>query len=205
MDDDAAKRLVRESYNQISHAYRGDAVDAATNYPAWIDDLVAGLSDGDPVLDLGCGNGIPVSQVLSERFDVTGVDISDVQVERARRLAPRATFHRADMTQIHFPPGTFAAVVSLFALIHVPVAQQPRLIKRISSWLRPDGRLLATVGHMAWTGTEDNWHGARMYWSQADAATYAQWLDDAGFDIVSQRFIPEGDTGHELIVAIRAC
>jgi trans-aconitate methyltransferase len=203
MDDAAAKRLVRDGYNQISHAYRGDAVAAGTSYPAWIDDLVAGLNDGDPVLDLGCGNGIPVSQVLSERFDITGIDISDVQVERARRLAPRATFRRADMTQIHFRPQTFAAVVSLFALIHVPVAQQPRLIERISGWLRPGGQLLATVGHIAWTGTEDNWHGARMYWSQADAASYAQWLDDAGFDIVSRRFIPEGHTGHELIVAIR--
>lgn len=204
MDDDAAKRLVRASYNQISHAYRGDAVATGTNYSAWIDDLAARLSDGDPVLDLGCGNGIPASQVLSERFEVTGVDISDVQVERARRLVPRATFHRADMTQIDFPPATFAAVVSLFALIHVPVSQQPRLIERIGGWLRPGGQLLVTVGHTAWTGTEDNWHGARMYWSQADAATYAQWLDAAGFAIVTRRFIPEGRTGHELIVAIRA-
>jgi hypothetical protein len=32
-------------------------------------------------------------------------------------------------------------------------------------------------------------------WSQADAATSAQWLD-AGFAIVRQNFVPEGDAGH---------
>ncbi len=40
-----------------------------------------------------------------------------------------------------------------------------------------------------------------MYWSQADAATHAQWLD-AGFAIARQNFVPEGDAGHELFVAI---
>jgi trans-aconitate methyltransferase len=155
------------------------------------------------VLDLGCGNGVPVCQLLSERFDVTGVDISDVQIQRARRLVPRAAFHRADMTEIDVPPATFTAVVSLFALIHLPIAQQPHMFERIAGWLRPGGQLLATVGHHAWTGTDENWHGGSMYWSQADAATYARWLEDTGFDIVQQAFIPEGDTGHELFLAAR--
>jgi cyclopropane fatty-acyl-phospholipid synthase-like methyltransferase len=204
MDDDAAKRLVRDGYNQISHSYRGDTIALGTHYPAWINTLTAGLSDGDPVLDLGCGNGLPVSRLLSERFTVTGVDISDMQVQRARRLVPRATFHRADMTEIELPPASFTAVVSLFALIHLPVAQQPPMIQRIAGWLRRGGHLLATVGHTAWTGIDQNWHGGRMYWSQADAATYARWLDQVGFDIVQQSFIPEGETGHELFLAIRA-
>jgi hypothetical protein len=108
------------------------------------------------------------------------------------------------MTEVVFPPASFTAVVSLFALIHIPIAHQRPLIQRIASWLRPGGRLLAIVGHTAWTGTEDNWHGGRMYWSQTDAATYAQWLDDAGFDIVQRSFISEGDSGHELFIAVRA-
>jgi Methyltransferase domain len=97
-------------------------------------------------------------------------DHAATQLERARRLAPRATFHRADMTEVVFPPASFTAVVSPFPLIRIPIAQQRPLIQRIAGWLCPGGRLLAIVGHRAWTGTEDNWHGARMYWSQADAA-----------------------------------
>jgi len=43
------------------------------------------------------------------------VDISDVQIERARRLVPGATFIRADVTEIDFPAAGFDAVVCLYA------------------------------------------------------------------------------------------
>lgn len=95
------------------------------------------------------------------------------------------SFHRADMTEADFPAASFAAIVSFFALIHVPIAEQPRLIQRISGWLRPRGLLLATLGHDAWTGTEEDWHGATMYWSQADADTYNRWLEGAGLVVLS--------------------
>jgi len=32
------------------------------------------------VLDIGCGNGVPATRLLAERFDVIGVDISEVQI-----------------------------------------------------------------------------------------------------------------------------
>ncbi len=138
MDAETAKRLVREGYNEVSHLYRGDTLPEGGGYAEWVRDVTRGLNEGDPVLDLGCGNGIPVSQWLSSRFNVTGVDISDVQIERARALVPTATLHRADMTRIRFEPATFAAIVSLFALIHVPVAEQAGLIRRMATWLRPE-------------------------------------------------------------------
>jgi Methyltransferase domain len=62
--------------------------------------------------------------MLAERFDVTGVDISGVQISRAQRLVPTGTFLRADIASLEFPPASFDAVVSFFALIHVPVEEQ---------------------------------------------------------------------------------
>ncbi|MFI7433013.1 class I SAM-dependent methyltransferase [Micromonospora haikouensis] len=80
------------------------------------------------------------------------------------------------------PPGSFDAIICLYALIHLPLPEQPRLVGRIATWLRPGGWLLATVGDSAWTGTEKNWLGgpAAMWWSQADASTYRSWLREAG-------------------------
>ena len=43
-----------------------------------------------------------------------------------------------------------------------------------------------------------------MYWSHADRETYLAWLKDAGFDVLWTRFIPEGDSGHTLVLAKRA-
>jgi len=105
------------------------------------------------VLDLGCGNGIPAAKWLSDNgFRVTGVDLSDTMVERARQLVPGATFLRGDATlveEVDFEVSTFDAVVSFYALIHVPITDQPGIIASAARWLRPGGLFVATVGHTA--------------------------------------------------------
>jgi hypothetical protein len=113
--------------------------------------------------------------IFEGRDRVTGVDISPVQVRRARSLVPAATFRCADATTVRFPARSFDAVVLL----------------------------LATVGHQAWTGSEEDWHGATMWWSHADAATYRTWLTDAGLHIEAEEFFPEGNSGHAVFWAVR--
>jgi cyclopropane fatty-acyl-phospholipid synthase-like methyltransferase len=158
------------------------------------------------VLDLGCGCGVPVARRLAQRYAVTGVDLSPVQVERARGLVPNATFIRADMSSIVFPEASFDAIVCLYALIHLPVAEQPALIRAVHRWLRPGGLFLATLGHQAWTGLEKDWLGVKggdMWWSHADAATYRRWLADVGLTVEQETFVPEGAGGHTFFVATR--
>lgn len=200
---------VRAGYNVLSRAYRADTADEATQrqYAGWLDYVRGRVPAGGEVLDLGCGNGIPASKWLSDNgLRVTGVDLSDTMVDRARELVPGATFLRGDVAQVEevdFEAAAFDAVVSFFALIHVPVADQARVIARIGRWLRPDGLFLATVGHAAWTGVETDWlgGGADMWWSHPDATTYRAWIESAGLTIAEERFVPEGDGGHTLFVA----
>jgi 2-polyprenyl-3-methyl-5-hydroxy-6-metoxy-1,4-benzoquinol methylase len=197
--------FVRRGYDALSWRYRDDD-DSPTNHVAWARELGEQLQPGARVLDLGCGNGVPLSRDLSlTGFHVTGIDASAVQIERASRLVPAAEFLQADMTTVEFDECAFDAVVCLYAIIHLPLADQPLLLQRIARWLRPGGWLLATTGHDAWTGTESGWLGgeADMWWSQADAATYRTWIADAGLTIVDQRFVPEGASGHELFLARR--
>jgi ubiquinone/menaquinone biosynthesis C-methylase UbiE len=195
--------LVRSGYNAISLDYRGDD-DSAREYEPWLAGLQERIPRGGQVLDIGCGCGIPVARRRAAAgHHVTGLDISDVQIERARRLVPSAVFLRADAMDMDFPPGSFDAVVCLYSLIHMPLDRQPLLLGSIARWLRPDGWILAVTGQDAWTGTEDNWLGgpAPMWWSQADAATYRTWLTQAGLKVTSQQFVPEGDGGHALFWA----
>lgn len=159
------------------------------------------LHDGDQVLDLGCGCGVPATAILAERYAVTGVDISPVQIARAQQLVPRARFQCTDMATLEFPPQSFAAIVSFYAMIHLPLDEQPGIFKNIHLWLKPGGYLLATVGSGAWTGTEGDWLGAPMYWSHADGATYLTWLEETGFEVRWMRFVPEGRGGHTLVLA----
>src|SRR5690606_3426858 len=183
----------RRGYDIISYAYRGDNA-ADGDYRRWITRFQRYLTRSGTVLDLGSGCGIPVCRILDEAgHSVTGVDISDVQIERARQLVPRATFIRADATQVAFPAASFDGVVCLYALIHIPLSEQLPLLRRIAGWLRPGGALLITTGYTSWTGMEANWHGAPMWWSHADVATYRSWLREARLQIAGEDFVSDGD------------
>jgi SAM-dependent methyltransferase len=205
VEGDDPREVVRRGYDAVSvrydQEYGGD-----TKYQAWLGELRGRIPAGGAVLDLGCGSGLPVARNLNEAgYRVTGVDISDVQIRRARELIPQAEFVHADITAVEFSPDSFAAVVSFFALIHLPLEDQLPVLKRIASWLRPGGLFVATTGYWAWTGTEENWlgGGAPMWWSHADVATYRSWISQAGLSIEREEFVPEGDGGHALFWALR--
>lgn len=202
------KDIVREGYDRVSFAYREDHPDVSGDsyrqYKAWIDELSALIDEGASVLDLGCGCGAPAAQLLARRFRVTGADISPVQIERAKRLVPNVSFICGDMCELSFPSRTFDAVVCFYAMIHVPVEEQQTLLGNIWDWMKPGGYFLLSAGHRAWTGEETDWmgvEGATMYWSHADRDTYVRWLEDTGFIVIWDRFIPEGNSGHSLILA----
>ena len=192
--------IVRRGYDALSVRY-DEQCGGETKYGPWLSELRERIPAGGAVLDLGCGSGVPVARDLAAAgYRVTGVDVSDVQVRRARELVPQAEFVRADVTAIDFGPASFDAVVALYVLIHLPLEDQPPLLARIAGWLRPGGLCLATTGYRAWTGADENWlgGGAPMWWSHADAATYRTWITQAGLSIEREEFAPEGDAGHAL-------
>ncbi|HEU5434137.1 MAG TPA: class I SAM-dependent methyltransferase, partial [Thermomicrobiales bacterium] len=137
------KRLVAAGYDRI-----------AERYAAWTGEALAGqrercvrllmeaLPAGADVLDLGCATGVPVTRALARRFRVVGVDHSARSVALARRRVPAATFVHADMTQLDLPPARFDAVVSFYAITHVPRDEHPALLAAIARWLRPGGHFI---------------------------------------------------------------
>src|SRR5215469_16168286 len=174
MEVEDPKGIVRRGYDAISVRYDAWS-DGDTKYRGWLSELGELMPEGASVLDLGCGSGLPVARDLTTAgFHVTGVDISAVQIQRAQELVPDAQFLLADISCVEFESESFDAVVSFFALIHVPLDDQRALLSRVASWLRPGGLFVATTGYWAWTGYEENWldGGAPMWWSHADAATY---------------------------------
>lgn len=205
----AARRdLVRRGYDAISVAYRSDDGQAASSsaedvrrYAGWVAELAGRLPAGATVADLGCGIGLPATLALTGHgLRVIGVDFSAVQLARARHLVPAARLVQADMTALHLRPASLDAVVSFYALIHVPLADQQALFPRIRNWLRPGGYLLAITGAQHWTGT-GRYLGADMFWDHADTATYLDWLAAARLTPAWHRYIPEGGSGHSLILA----
>ncbi|KAF7341736.1 S-adenosyl-L-methionine-dependent methyltransferase [Mycena sanguinolenta] len=113
----------------------------------YIADLVKKLPAGADVLELGCGAGVPATQVLIEHgLNVTGNDISAAQIALARIHVPKATLIQGDMLGLDFAPGTFDAVLGFYSIFHLPKEEQAHMFEKIRGWLKPGGWLLCNLG-----------------------------------------------------------
>jgi cyclopropane-fatty-acyl-phospholipid synthase len=110
----------------------------------------ARLSDGQEILELGCGWG-SLSLYLAERFPnsrITGVSNSRTQKEfidseaRERGL-PNLSILTRDMNAFDIDAGRFDRVVSVEMFEHMKNYQA--LMARISRWLKPGGLLFVHI------------------------------------------------------------
>jgi SAM-dependent methyltransferase len=192
--------VVRRGYDAIAERYAEWASSFESPALRWLAMLEQRLPERSRVLELGCGGGGPATRALAARHDVVGVDISERQLERARRLVPEARFLRADATEVAFDPESFDAVVSLFMLGHVPRAKQRPLLGRIFGWLVPGGWLLATLGTAdADDEVEADWLGAPMFFASYDEEWNREALQSAGFVLEEARVVPVEEPGHGVV------
>jgi SAM-dependent methyltransferase len=189
------KKIVADGYDVIGARYAEQAIQSRTeDREHYTSVLLDGLPAGSEVLDLGCGAGLPTTSRLSQRFAVTGVDISRRQIERARSNVPNARFIEADMTGIELPPSSFDAVVAFYSIIHVPRDEHLGLMRSIAGWLRHGGLFTAAMtlsggpaehACEADHAYEEDWMGAPMYWSGFDGETNKRLVEQAGLSIIS--------------------
>jgi SAM-dependent methyltransferase len=101
------------------------------------------LSPETRVLDLCCGYGRHTNP-LSGKCDITGLDRSDVMLQRASSDATSAFFIRGDMRALPFEPGNFSAVLSLFSSFGYfdDESENYRVLQGIAETLTPGGRFL---------------------------------------------------------------
>ena len=107
----------------------------------------AGLTPGS-ALDLGCGEGADAIWLARQGWTVTGVDVSDVALDRARRHAAAAGVAiEFVLDDLAGSPGEFDLVTSFF--LHVPeAALRERTLLVAAASVAPGGTLLV-VGHAA--------------------------------------------------------
>ena len=203
---DPRTKLVGDGYDAMVDTWE-DWAGRITDDPrhAWSSDLAARLNDGDRILELGCGGGARETRELAARFELTGVDLSERQLEHARERVPGARFVRDDFTSIRFEPGSFDAVVSFYAFNHVPRELLAPLLARIHSWLASPGWLMTAFG----TGDEEEWTGdflgAPTFFSSFQPAVNSELVKNAGFTIERDEVVsitePEGPVQFQWILA----
>jgi len=205
---DPRTQVVERGYDAISDRFlewRDQIVDDPRR--EWSGALTSRLADGARILELGCGAGVPDTFLLAERFRVTGVDISEEQISRARANVLEADFIRADFTALELEPAQSDAVAAFYSLNHVPRDLLAGLLESIYSWLVPGGLLLAAFGTSdteSWTG---EWLGTTMFFSSFPPDTTRRMLSSAGFELLRDELTPmrepEGDVDFHWVLARR--
>lgn len=157
---------------------------------------------GSRVLDLGCGTGLPFDRFLVEKdFDVTGVDISEKHVKMARENVPEANFIEGDFFEISFEENTFDAVVSFYAIFHIPRQEHPELFAQIRKWVKEDGAVLITLGPEEMDNHQGEIGGQKMLWSSYAPEKNIELLEDAGLDILTTYTEDYRDENHFWVLA----
>ncbi|MBX9600149.1 MAG: class I SAM-dependent methyltransferase [Bryobacteraceae bacterium] len=95
------------------------------------------------VVDLGCGSGRWAARLLTEGYDVAGIDLSPAMIALARRHAPRAEFRRGSLLSARLPACD--AITSLGECINFAFHPRDRpeglrrFFDRVFQSLRPGG------------------------------------------------------------------
>jgi SAM-dependent methyltransferase len=173
--------------------------------------LVAEVATLKPglALDVGCGEGADAIWLARSGWTVTGIDVSDVALSRAREAAERAgaaiEWIRGDALQTPFAAGSFDLVSMQYPAL--PKAAGEAAVRALLETVRPGGLLLAVYHDL------DDEHREHMKSRGVDPADYfdaddlARLLGDA-FTIelraVEPRVDPPPDNPHIADVILRA-
>lgn len=178
------KRVVERGYDQVAQDYA--RLEGETEWPRmrWLRKLLNRLEPGSSVLDLGCGSGDPADIEISKEHKVTGVDISQAQINLARQNVPAGHFIHGDAGSVEFQEAHFDAVVSFYTLEHVPRKEHETILQRIYQWLRDGGFLLISIEAGDFDDVMGEWLGVPMFISCFDPETMKQLVTESGFEIL---------------------
>lgn len=140
----------------------------------FLNELIPQLPSGAKVLELGCGAGVPCTQLLVESgLDVTGLDISAAQIELGKQHVPKANMIQGDMMTVEFASESFDAIIAFYSFFHIPKQEQGLMMRRIVGWLREGGKFLCNFG----TNEGDT---GREGWFEPDVTMFSSCLGVEG-------------------------
>lgn len=104
----------------------------------WRKSAVQGLHGN--VLDVACGTGDMVMELLRQGCSVTGVDLSKEMMAIAKRKAPQAEYSLADVERLPFGDASFDAVTCAFGVRNFVHLEQG--LHEMLRVLKPGGRMV---------------------------------------------------------------
>ena len=142
------------------------------------------LQPGADILDLGCGNGVPISKVLIEAgFNVFAIDASPTLIAEFRKRFPNAEAFCEPVEVSSFFDRTFDAIVAVGLFFLLPEDVQQQMIQNVAAVLKTGGRFLFTSPSQA-VSWSDAITGERSV--SLGAESYKAILTETGFAVIGE-------------------
>ena len=148
--------------------------------------VAATLPAGSRMLDLGCGNGVPITEALVKAgCRVVGLDSSIGMLTHFRDTLSGTPVVRGDARQCPFLNAGFDAVISWGMMFHLPRGDQAAVLASVSRVLKPGAPFLFTGAEIE--GAQDDGITGRMngvtfhYYA---VPSYGTLLAEHGFTLV---------------------
>lgn len=110
-----------------------------------VNDFITLLPPGSTILDLGCGNGIPITRILFENgFKVFAIDSSSKMVDQFRINFPQIPTQCEYLEDSDFFNEQFDAVISYGVIFHLSATDQEKVIDKVAESLKAGGYFLFT-------------------------------------------------------------
>lgn len=180
------RRFVEKGYDEGSYAktYKRSASSLDSFEKELINQLIERIPKKSRILDLGCGVGVPYDKYLAGKgHDVVGIDISSKHVAIAQNNVRNAAFVHGDFSKFRFNKK-FDAIVSFYAVFHIPRAEHKKLFKKMHSDLNKNGLILVTLGADDMKLEVNKFIGSKMAWSSYGIEKNKKLLIESGFKIL---------------------
>jgi 2-polyprenyl-3-methyl-5-hydroxy-6-metoxy-1,4-benzoquinol methylase len=142
------------------------------------------LPRGAAVIDLGCGPGVPITEVLvAEGLNVFGVDAAPSFVEAFKRNLPNTPMACEAIQDSRFFDRTFDGVLAWGLMFLLSPGDQRHLILRFADIVVPGGRLLFTspAEQVVWNDVMTELKSRSL-----GAEEYRRLLSEAGFYLADE-------------------
>jgi ubiquinone/menaquinone biosynthesis C-methylase UbiE len=194
-----------EAFDQLAELYQGEH--SHNPFQAALIEKVAALVPvTSPILDLGCGTGVPTARILTgSGHRVVGVDISEGMLKLAREQVPAAEFVRADFRELNGDLGTFGAVTAFFSLLMLSRAEIKQTLTRIADHLEPGGWFALGMVDLDADSLPVEFLGVPVFVTGYPQDQLAEKLTEAGFRVESIEtvlFTPTGTPPESQIFAL---
>ena len=179
-------KLASKFYDKIIKLHHEEFNYKYIQYTPWLDLLISKLNKGDKILDLGCGNGRAVKYLVDKGFRGIGIDVSDKMLYLARKHVPKGKFYKKEFTNIDFKPESIDAVISFFALNHIPKTEFKKTLRICRKILKKDGLLLLGMVKGEGEGLFEGFYGKKLklYGAGYTKKEIKQILSLNGFDVL---------------------